>query len=188
MRIINVLVLLALFSTPVFARTVADVNVPEMITVGNGVHLQLNGAGIRYKFFFKIYIAELYVEHPTTDAHKVIADEGRKRVVMHFLYHKVTKEDLNDAWNEDFKANLNQLQFAALKERIKQFNSMFETVKSGDDILLDYIPGTGTEVTIQGQAKGIVPGKDFNDALLSVWLGKKPISEDLRKELLGASE
>ncbi len=188
MRIINVLILLVLFSTPVFAREIADVNVPDMITVGDSVHLQLNGAGIRYKFFFKIYIAELYVEHPATDAQKVIADEGRKRVVMHFLYSKVTKEDLNDAWNEDFQTNLNQLQFAALKGKINQFNSTFETVKSGDDIVLDYIPGTGTEVTIRGQAKGIIPGKDFNDALLSVWLGKKPISEDLRKELLGGSD
>lgn len=188
MRMMSLFMLLVLFSTPVFAKEIADVNVPAQVTVGDGVTLHLNGAGIRYKFFFKIYIAELYLEHQASDVKKVIADEGRKRVVMHFLYHKVTKEDLTDAWSEDFHANLDDGQFAALEDRIKQFNSMFETVREGDEILLDYIPGKGTEVSIRGKAKGIIPGKDFNDALLSVWLGKNPISEDLRKELLGVSD
>jgi Chalcone isomerase-like len=39
----------------------------------------LNGAGRRTKYFFKVYVAALYVEEPAVAANKVIADPGIKR-------------------------------------------------------------------------------------------------------------
>lgn len=187
-RIIGALLVLMMFSTPALAKEIAGVTIPAQVKGTDGLALHLNGAGIRYKFFFKIYIAELYLQHPSTDVAKVIADNGRKRVVMHFIYHKVTKDELVDGWNEGFEANCDQKQLAALKDKIDQFNAMFTEVKSGDDIILDYLPGIGTRVIIRGQVKGVVAGKDFNDALLAIWLGKEPVSSDLRQELLGSSE
>jgi Chalcone isomerase-like len=188
MRIVKVLLLLVLFSTPVFAREIADVNIPEQVSVGDGVTLHLNGAGIRYKYFFKIYVAELYMQHPAADVEKVLKDDGEKRVVMHFIYSEVGKDKLVEGWNEGFRANLAPQELAALQEKINRFNAMFDTVKSGDEISLDYTPGKGTEVTIRGRVKGVVAGKDFNDALLAIWLGKEPVSDELRKELLGNSD
>ncbi len=188
MRIVSVLLLLFLVSTPVFAREIAGVNVPEQITAGDGTVLHLNGAGIRYKFFFKIYVAGLYMQHPATDAGKVIGDEGRKRVLMHFIYDEVGRKDLTDAWDEGFTANLSPQQLAALQDRIKDFNALFDTVKGGEEITLDYIPGKGTRVLIRGRIKGVIPGKDFNDALLAIWLGREPVTDRLKKELLGSSE
>lgn len=188
MRILSVVLLLVLISAPAFAREIADVNVPEQIHAHDGVTLRLNGAGVRYKFFFKIYVAELYMEHPAGDAEKVIADQGQKKVIMHFVYSEVGKDKLVEGWDEGFHANLSPEQFAALQERIKRFNAMFDTVKSGDEISLDYIPGQGTQVTIRGQVQGAVAGKDFNDALLSIWLGQEPVSDELRKELLAYTE
>jgi hypothetical protein len=52
-------------------------------------------------------------------------------------------------------------------------------------ILLDYLPGAGTRVTIKGQVKGVIPGQDFNDALLEVWLGARPASGGLKRAMLG---
>ena len=45
--------------------------------------------------------------------------------------------------------------------------------------------GTGTQVTIKGTVKGVIAGKDFNDALLSIWLGEKPVTAKLKDEMLG---
>lgn len=103
---------------------------------------------------------------------------------MHFIYDELGKEKLVEAWNEGFQANTDPKQLALLQARITQFNSMFDNVKKGDEILLDFIPEQGTRVTIRNQVKGVVPGKDFNDALLLIWLGKEPVSSELRKELL----
>lgn len=170
---------------PVWAKKIADVEIEEKIVNGDGVELKLNGAGIRKKVFFKIYIAELYLENQQKEAQAVIADEGAKRVVMHFLYDEVGKDKLVDGWKEGFSANNDIETQKALQLRIDTFNAMFdEDMVKGDIIVFDYTPGKGTLVTIKGKDRGFIEGKDFNDALLSIWLGNKPVSSDLRKDLL----
>jgi hypothetical protein len=59
-------------------------------------------------------------------------------------------------------------------------------LQEGDLISLDYLPGKGTVVTIKGVEKGVVPGGDFYQALLKVWLGESPISKSLKRQLLGS--
>ncbi len=186
MRALLAVFMVMLFACPVYALTISDVNVAEEVVVDDGTALQLNGAGIRSKFIFDIYIAELYLEKTAKEAAQVIADPGHKRVVMHFLYKSVGQDKLVDGWNEGFSANLSAEDLANLQSQIDTFNSMFsEEMKSGDIVIFDYLPGKGTRVSIKGSVKGIIPGKDFNDALLSIWLGKKPVGSDLKKAMLG---
>jgi hypothetical protein len=183
MRVLIICCLL-LTALPAGAREIEGVNVAETLQGSGGETLFLNGAGVRTKFFFDIYIAELYMEHPASTAEEVIAAEGGKRMIMYFLYSEVGKEKLVDGWNEGFEANCTQAELAALREKINQFNSFFTDVKRDDVISLDFLPEQGTRVTIAGVEKGQVKGKDFNDALLKIWLGKQPISSSLKKELL----
>lgn len=167
------------------AAEIAGVTIAEELVAEDGISLQLNGAGIRSKFFFKIYIAELYLENPAREAAAAIADNGYKRVVMHFLYDEVGQEKLVDGWNDGFSANLAEAAQKKLQPRIDSFNAMFtEAMTTGDRIVFDYVPGQGTRVSIKGEEKGIIAGKDFNDALLSIWLGDEPVSSDLRRDLL----
>ena len=77
---------LLLISLPAYAKDIAGVMVNDSLQTEEGTTLQLNGAGIRSKFFMDIYIAELYMEKPSTVAAEVIGDKGKKRIVMHFLY------------------------------------------------------------------------------------------------------
>lgn len=181
-----ILILVLLFiAVPAGAKEIAGVAIDEKITASDGTVLLLNGAGIRKKAWFKVYIAELYLQNPSTDAAKVIADEGYKRVVMHFLYDKVGKKKLIDAWIDGFTANNDEKTLTSLQPRIDTFNAMFEEdAVKGDVIAFDYLPGQGTSVTIKGKLKGVIEGKDFNDALLSIWLGDKPVTTDLRKAML----
>ncbi len=188
MRSLMLFVCMLVVSTPASARVISGVQIPESVTGANGVQLHLNGAGIRSKFFFSIYIAEFYLQHPAGKVAEVLADAGEKQMVMHFLYHEVGKEKLVEAWQEGFEANLDKAQYLALSGRIKAFNAMFATVKKGDEIVLDYIPGTGTRVSVAGKRKGVIEGKDFADGLWSIWLGKKPVSSDLKQQLLGAGD
>ena len=174
-----------MFSVPAVAREIAGIEVPEKVVQADGKELQLNGAGIRSKFFFKIYIAELYLEQTGNDVEKILAFDGGKRMVMHFLYDEVGKDDLVDAWNEGFEANGTAEQLENCGDRIEKFNALFEMVKEGDQVMLDYTPEKGTSVVIKGQEKGVIEGKDFNDLLLSIWLGKEPVTDDLKEELLG---
>lgn len=181
-----IIVLLSLLvAVSVQGREIAGVDVPETITQDDGTELLLNGAGIRKKLFIKVYIGELYLVNKQSEVATLLGDDSPRRLVMHFLYDEVGKDKLVDGWNDGFKGNGSEDQLAGLSGQIESFNALFETVKKGDQIILDYIPGAGTSVVIRGEEKGVIPGKEFNDLLLSIWLGKKPVTKDLRDDLLG---
>jgi len=179
------ILLVMLMSSSAAALEMAGVGIEEQVSQADGTVLQFNGAGIRSKFVFKVYLAMLYLENPGSDRDQVIADPGAKRLIMHFLYKEVGNDDLVEAWNAGFSGNGTPAQLESLSTEIERFNSMFDTVKEGDRIVLDYVPGTGTIVTVAALEKGIIPGKDFNDLLLAIWLGDKPVGEKLRDGLLG---
>ncbi len=172
--------------SPVVAREIAGVAIDEQITQADGTMLQLNGAGIRSKFVVKVYVAMLYLENPGSDRDQVIGDAGAKQLIMHFLYKEVDKDALVEAWNDGFNGNGTPEQLEKLKSEIAEFNGLFDTVKKGDRIVLDYVPGKGTTVSINASEKGTIVGKEFNDLLLAIWLGDKPVAEKLRKALLGS--
>lgn len=184
MRLI-IMILLIVFPLSVSAGQIEGVNVPESLTNAAGTVLKLQGTGIRRKFVIKVYLGQLYLENPSARVEEVIADSGAKRISMYILYKKIGREKLVEAWNEGFTNNSTLEQYAAVQSRIETFNSLFIDVAGGDEIILDYLPGRGTRVSIGGRDMGLVPGKDFNDALLRIWLGPKPVTEGLKKQLLG---
>ena len=186
MRIlISLAMLCCLLCSSAVARELAGVTIDEQISQVDGTVLQLNGAGIRSKFVVKVYVAMLYLENPGNDRDQVIDDAGAKQLIMHFLYKEVDKDVLVEAWNDGFAGNGTAEQLASMKSEIAEFNGLFDTVKKGDRIVLDYVPGTGTIVSINATDKGTIAGKEFNDLLLSIWLGDKPVAKKLRQELLG---
>ncbi len=184
MRILLFCCVLLLMALPVGAREIAGVDVAETLQSDGGTTLYLNGAGIRSKFIFDVYIAQLYMEHPSNSTEGVLGAAGQKRMIMHFLYKKVEKEKLTTGWDEGFEENSTAAELELLRERISQFNSLFVDVKKNDVIVLDFNPTVGTRVVISGDEKGSIEGKEFNDALLKIWLGEEPISSGLKKDLL----
>lgn len=182
--ILFVAVVLILTSLEISAMEIAGIDVPQSVIVENKA-LVLNGAGIRTKFFFKIYVGSLYLTKKQTNASQILSDPGAKSIVMNFLYKEVNTQKLVDGWNEGFANNSSAKEVKVLQARINQFNSLFTTVYRGDEIRLDYLPNKGTLVKINGKLKGSVPGEDFHQALLKIWLGSKPADADLKEGMLG---
>jgi hypothetical protein len=56
------------------------------------------------------------------------------------------------------------------------------------EVYLDYIPGDATEVSENGVSVGMIDGRDFNSALLGVWLGEAPATESLKKAMVGVDK
>ena len=184
MRILICCCLLFAGCIGVNAKEIEGVMIQETIVTDDGAELRLNGSGVRSKFFFDIYVMALYMENPGDTVEKVVNSPGRKRIVMHFLYKKVEKEKLVEAWNEGFAGNLPADQLMKLQDQIDQFNAQFTDAVKGDVIILDYAPERGTTVYMNSEVKGTTPGKEFNDALLRIWLGENPGNKDLRAKLL----
>lgn len=178
------LLVVSLASFSSYARKLAGVSIEESLVVDNQP-LTLNGAGIRSKFIFDIYVAVFYTAEPVHQLSELKVKDKAMRMAMHFIYDEVSKDKLVDAWNEGFENNLSATEFKKLNSRIRLFNSFFETAKSGDVINLDYIPGKGTSVSINNKNKGLIEGNEFYRALLLIWLGEDPVGESLKADLLG---
>jgi len=162
---------------------IAGVKISPYITQ-DGVKLLLNGAGIRYKFFFKVYVAALYLPEVTNDALSILNQLPANRMLMRITYSEVPYKKLVSGWVDGFKNNTSSSEFSILESRLNQFNQMFSSLHEGDVVLLDYLPGEGTRVTVKEVLKGTIEGADFNRALLSVWLGESPVTGELKSALL----
>jgi hypothetical protein len=179
-RLVSLLVL-SCVAAVALAGEVAGVKMPETVTV-EGKALHLNGMGLRTKVVFKVYVAGLYLEVPSKDSAAVIAADEVKSMRLAIL-RSLKGSQVTEAIEEGFEKN-SKAQLSALKPRLAKFAAMIPNVEKGDDILLTYAPGKGTVVTVKGVEKGTIEGKDFADALFSVWLGANPVQEDLKKDLL----
>lgn len=181
--------ILAVSATGIAAKSFDGLQFPDTVKLsGSDTTLQLNGVGYRTKFVFDVYAGALYTTKKVSSRDSVQALKGPNRIHMHFVYSEVDSEKLVDAWNEGFEENNSDDTLKTLESRIQKFNAMFPTVKEGDEVLLDYVPGTGTTVTIKGEVKGVIEGADFNAALLDIWLGEEPADDDLKEAMLGESD
>jgi len=176
-------VLMLCVSMQANALELKGVKLPDTAQVDKAT-LQLNGAGIRTKFFFKVYVGALYLDKKASTAADVLADTGAKRVAMYWL-RDVDSKRIRDGFEDDLKANKTP---ARLDTQVKQFLAIFDTfkeVKEGDVIDVDYVPGEGTRVSLNDKEIGRVAGAEFGGALMRVWFGDHPADEDLEKGMLG---
>ena len=179
---IVLLTVLVLASIALHAASLAGVTLPDSQQVA-GKNLVLNGLGLRSKMFVKVYVAAIYLEQKSSDANAIMKSDAPKRIVMKFIYHP-SKSQMADAFNEGF-ANNSPDALKTMKADIDKLNGALQDLKEGDEMVFTYVPGTGTTMSINGNDKVTIAGQPFEQALLSVWLGPKPPTADLKKGMLG---
>ena len=178
--------LVMLLPMVVGAAEVEGVKIDDKARVGNA-ELTLNGAGLRKRVFFKVYAMGLYVPQKTSNAAALVDQPGPKRVTIRML-RDVSADAFNEALAEGIRANHSEADVKALEPRLKELGAIMAGVgeaKKGMAINLDWT-GAETRVLIQDQPVGQpIAGQDFYRALLRVWLGDKPVQDDLKRALLG---
>jgi hypothetical protein len=189
MRLVLAIIAATLLPLAAPAAEVAGVKLDDKVRVApNSPELALNGAGVRTRFFVKVYVAGLYVTDRKTTAADVLALGGPKRFAMSML-RDVTAAQLSDALNDGFKANDSPADQERYKAQLAELTAIMNALggaKKGEVVALDYPPEVGTRVQLSGEAKGKpIPDEGFYRALLRVWLGESPVDADLKKGLLG---
>jgi hypothetical protein len=182
-RILCLFASLSLLAHIAAAGEAAGVKMPDSATI-EGKTLKLNGIGLRKKMLFKVYVAGLYLETPSKDAATVISSDQVKSITLHIV-RSLSGNQIGEAISDGFWHN-SKAQMGALNDRLQKLTGMFPAVVDGDEIVLTYVPGKGTAVSAKGQARGVIEGKDFADALFAVWLGANPVQDDLKAALLGS--
>lgn len=176
-------------SLPAVAATVevAGVKLEDRVTVA-GKPLVLNGAGIRYKAVFKVYTAGLYVEKPANTPDGLLDQPGPKRMTITML-RDIDSAELGKLFSRGMEDNMEKGSFAKLVPGVLRMSQAFtnhKTLRAGENFVLDWIPGTGTVLTVKGQVEG-EPFREpeFFEALMRIWLGPKPADWQLKDALLG---
>ena len=169
------------------ALEVEGVKLEPTAQVG-GAALVLNGAGVRTRAIFKVYVAGLYVPAKASNAAALLAQKGPRRVAITML-RNVDADTFSGALSEGLQKNLSEAQFTGFKAQIDTLGANFKAAgeaKKGDVIHLEFAPDTGTRVVVNGKPSGAaIPGEDFYTAVLRIWLGDKPVDGDLKKGLVG---
>ncbi len=188
----TLLVSLLLYAAVLSAHAVEvqGVQIDERVYIAQGVpQLLLNGVGVRRKLVVaKVYVAALYLTGKQVSAQAVLSDPGAKRLALHVLQAEVDAEDLVAALHDGLAANNQPPELAPLEARIRDLAAMMREmgrINQGGSVLLDYLPGIGTRISVNGVARITIPGEDFNRALLRIWLGDRPVDGRLKQELLG---
>lgn len=188
-RRIALLTTLALL-LPLSAATAAEVGgvkIDERVSL-SGSPLLLNGAGIRYKAVFQVYTAALYLGQKADTPEAVLGAPGPKRMAITML-RDIDSAELGKLFSRGMEDNMERSEFAKLIPGVMRMSEVFSKHKkllAGETFVLDWIPGTGTVLTVKGQVEG-APFKEpeFFNALLRIWLGPKPADWQLKDALLG---
>jgi hypothetical protein len=177
---------LMLISFSTQALELAGIRLDSRTRVGTA-ELQLNGAGLRTRFFIKVYVAALYLPARQTQAAEVIQGRGPKRLQLHLL-RDVPIDHFLEGLRKGLDQNLSEAEQESLRPRLESFNRLITSLgkaHEGDVLTLDDTEA-GMVLSVNGKAQGApIPGPDLHRALLKIWLGDKPAQDDLKRGLLG---
>jgi hypothetical protein len=154
---------------------------PNSVMAG-GKHLRLNGVGLRSKAVLKIYVGALYVESVSRDPAKILAADSGKMVRM-LLLRDMSRQELVDEFQGGFERNARNKD-----SQSEAFNGMLMLVpdmRKGESLTFTYLPARGTTLQVADKELGVFPGREFANAVFSIWLGPKPPSEYLQIGMLG---
>lgn len=161
---------------------------PRSVSIPVGqqaVTLKLTGVGLRTKLFLNVYAVGSYLQDGA--AVKTADDLARAdaaRMLYLVMERTVGSADFIDAFKtavgKTYPADQFAAEFAQLSAAVGD-----KAAQKGDHVSLLYVPGTGLRVQIVGKVDVTIKSPAFAQALWEVYLGPKPIDDDLKKGLTG---
>lgn len=182
-----ILALALLGALPATAAELEGVKLDDRVRVG-GQELALNGIALRTRVFFKVYVAGLYLPKKAASAQAAIEAAGPKRMTLVML-RDVGADQFAASLMDGLRDNHTEAELAGLKPQVDALMAVMNRIgeaRAGAEIVLEHLPNPGTVVRVNGAAQGApIEGEALFRALLRVWLGERPVSEDMKKALLG---
>lgn len=166
---------------------VAGVKYPAALPLG-GSMLQLNGAGVRYRFVVKVYAAGLYLTAKASTPEQVLSAPGPKRLHVQML-REIDATELGKLFTRGMQENAPRDEFSKSIPGTLRMADIFSSKKrlvAGESFSVDWLPGSGTQVLVNGKPQGEpIREPEFFTALLRIWLGPNPADGALKEALLG---
>lgn len=186
-KIINLLLsgFVCILSSSVYSQdiTIEGQKFPTKMKINDKI-VYFNGGGVRTKYFISLYVSTLYVPERTSNAQTIIDQDTESAVRIKVTSKLVTRDRFIESVRDGFKTST---EGKATQKEIDNFMKLFAgEFSKGDDIILIYKPGEGINVYMNGKNLGTAEGGlAFKKALWGIWLGKEPVNQKLKDEMLG---
>ncbi len=141
----------------------------------------LKGVGLRTYLKVKVFVAGFYVGKGFEKTNP--QEDVPKRLEIAYFY-PIPARKLAFETRRRIQLNSTPEEYKNIKSRVDEMDKHFVNLKPGDRYALTYIPGVGTTFSYNGTVVGTIKGADFAKGLFAVWMGEKPISEELKKIFL----
>ncbi len=179
-------------SAAALAQDVTEPRSGVSFAAKNG-EMSLLGVGLRTKTFLKVkvYAVGLYASDaavagslaqakPGTPAfyRELVSGDFDKQITMKFVRY-LSADQIQGAFRETLEA--------ADAQKVNQFVSYFGELKVGQEVALRWAPGGSLQTTVAGVAKPEIKDPKFAGAIFGIWLGEKPIQDDIKKDLVSRS-
>lgn len=184
--------LICAFALAACASAQASVQIEEIVyedsaTIKN-CPLELNGAGLRRKVFFKVYSAGLYLPAKTTSAEAVLAAPAPIFVRLGLL-RDVDASTFVDALKDGLVDNASKEELERISSEVDALVEVMNKigdVRTGDLVDFQFDEESLTSVSLNGRILGErIGGRELFNAVLRIWIGANAIDSSLRKSLLG---
>ena len=164
------------------AKSVADLEVADNIDIA-GQTLQLNGAGVRSKFFMDLYVGSLYTPSVVSDTQAVL-DAPIAVIRLNITSGMITSDKMHDAIIEGFE-DATDGRVEPIQPQIDAFMALFsDEIIQGDQFTLEAKKMFGVTAYKNGKPQATIEGEPFRQALLMIWLGDEPAQKSLKKAML----
>ncbi len=146
-----------------------------------GTKLTLRGISLFTYWGFRVYTGAFYAPPEVRTVNQALSDVP-KYLVLH--YHRGL-EAQNFVDNSEYILKQNpDINMQELRPELQKLYKSYGDVKEGDKYALQYIPGQGTTLTLNGKPQGSFPGTDFQKAYFGIWLSNYSVGKDFTRKLL----
>ncbi len=170
-----ILAIFTTFASSLKAEHVKGILVPEIVASGKS-KLHLNGTAIRAKWGFNVYVVALYMTKVNRGADAIMLDRNPKRIHITML-HGVSEKRFVSTIEKNIAVNFSEEEKVKYSKGLTNFMACFHggtSLKKYSTINIDYLPGKGMQVAVDGNKFEIIPGDDFYHAIMRLWIGQPP--------------
>jgi len=160
---------------------------PAETTSVGGRDLVLNGRALRSVWGFRVYEVELFLGERNSDATVIMTQDRQPKRVRMKMLRSVEKEKFVATVRENIDLNLTPEEKETFATELESYVGHLQKggdIEPGRVITIDYLPGTGTVLGLDGRQVGTIGGDDFYHMMLRLWIGR-PLQPSIKDGLLG---
>lgn len=147
--------------------------------------LKLNGLYTHTELSFAQFLVAIHTEKTTRKVEDLFDQDVARRMEMRVVANKIFSRKFNGMWVDGIAINTDDQLFEKHAQNIVQFSKMFKgSLRGGDQLSIDYIPGSTIRVILNNQLIGTIEDNSFFNILMAVWVGEIPMSSLMKTSLL----